>query len=203
MSLFITFLLLAVQLLCLTLLGVSCFPGAMVNFIGTAMLLTYILAPFGLGGGIIWLLIWNWRRHKPDFNLENAPLLRRTQRYPRRLAIATGILLVSTVLLLQTNTPQKVAFAFSRPAFEARLNSQCNGVMVPQTLRIYRVEECIWDRKGGAYFKTGSHGFMFDQCTYGFVYQPNAQGSDRFGHGPYAYSPVSGDWAWFKACTDF
>jgi hypothetical protein len=202
MSHFIGFLLLSIQLLCLTLLGVSCFPGAMVDFTWTVMLLVFTLTPFLLGGIIIWLFIWNWRYQKRGaIPPENPP--RRTRRYPRKLAIATGIILALTTILLQTNTPQKVAFAVSRPAFEAKLSTQCNGVMVPQLLGLYQVEECNWDRKGGAYFKTGSHGFMFDECAYGFAYQPNTKGSDRLGWDTYDYAPVSGDWSWFKACNDF
>jgi hypothetical protein len=47
------------------------------------------------------------------------------------------------------------------------------------------------------------HGFLFDSCAYGFVYRPNAQGSERFGYDVYEHYPVVDDWHWFKAGNDF
>jgi hypothetical protein len=201
----IGFLLLVTQLFCVTLLGVSCFPGAMGDFTWTVMLLVFGFAPFVLAGTIIGLLIWQWRSRKVGVvHPEDLPR-QRTRQYPQRLTIATGIILVLTIVLLQTNTPQKLAFELSRPAFEriAKDKAQCNGAMISQALGVYRVEECDRDSKGGVYFKTGAHGFMFDECAYGFAYKPNAKGSDRFGWDTYAHTQVSGDWSWFKACNDF
>jgi hypothetical protein len=127
----------------------------------------------------------------------------------KRLVIATLGAVFLTSVLIRTNLPQVLAFSISRPAFEVlladpvKLENLC-GQRLPQQVGLYFVVECDRDPRGGVYFSTGSHGgFLFDSDTYGFVYQPNAHGSQRFGEDSYEYYPVVDGWYWFRAGRDW
>ncbi|MBD2327550.1 hypothetical protein [Alkalinema sp. FACHB-956] len=65
-----------------------------------------------------------------------------------------------------------------------------------------KVEDCDRDPRGGIYFLTGWHGFMVTSA-YGFVYQPNPEGSQRFGQDSYTYQVVIDQWYWFRASQDW
>ncbi len=228
---FLTVLLLSTQVTCIGLLWFSCFPGALVDASIPFFLLMFLLVahPLGILIGLILpavgLAIWMRSHYQRDREPPKSPsrslpsgspsdLPRgRSPRRPldralKRRAIATLGAIFLTSVLIRTNLPQVLAFSISRPAFEVlladpvKLEDLC-GQRLPQQVGLYFVMECDRDPRGGVYFSTGSHGFLFDSDTYGFVYQPNAHGSQRFGEDPYEYYPVVDGWYWFRAGRDW
>ena len=86
--------------------------------------------------------------------------------------------------------------------------------ILPQGLRLglhsfapsgaYHLIEYAADPRGGVYFVTGQGGDGSgpDTTSYGFVYQPNSQGSP-FGRKYYNPVHLFGDWYMFEASDDF
>jgi hypothetical protein len=123
---FLVLLLWSIQLSCLGLLGISCFPGALEDVTWISFIVVYIsfiaalviLVPIGI---VFW-----WRRRLknqaalPKNLPKNLPSRPKIRRYPKQVAIATCLVLFLTSLLLKTNLPQKIAFSLSRPAFDGR-----------------------------------------------------------------------------------
>lgn len=210
---FLVFLFLIVQLLCVALLWLSCFPGALED--ATIPLVIIVAVLLQRSGILIFLIlavigtaVWQRRsRQHSQRPSEALSLSPHPRRYPKQLTIVTCLVLVITSVLLKINLPQKIAFSISRPAFEAfiadtaKVDKLC-GQTFKQPLGLYQVEECDHDPRGGIYLRTGLHDFMFTS-TYGFVHQPNPHGSERFGEDVYEYGSVVDDWYWFRAAPDW
>jgi len=187
-------LLLLLQLVCLGLLWISCFPGELSNL---PFILFLIVIIYGIP--LLVLLVVT--------SLVGMPILKKINFFPtdQTLVIAATITVGLTAILLLTNLPQTVAFSISRPAFDTvvanadRLNSICNGKPVNQQLGLYRVIECDQDRRGGIYFSTRNFLFFQTSDFYGFVYQPNPYGNYHFGSDIYEYYPIVGEWYGFTA----
>ena len=191
---FLFILLLLLQLLCLGLLSISCFPGELSDLPFNLFLIVII---YGIPLLVLLVVII----------LVGMQILKKIKFFPtdQTLVIAATITVGLTVILLLTNLPQTVAFSMSRQAFEAvvadadRLNSICNSKPVNQQLGFYRVIECDRDSRGGIYFSTGNLRWIDISDFYGFAYQPNPYGNYHFGSDIYEYYPIVGEWYGFKA----
>ncbi|MBD1856726.1 MULTISPECIES: hypothetical protein [Leptolyngbya] len=204
---------LGVQLFCLGLLWVSCFPGALTDVEWSLILPLYWLLTTPLGILILLLafgfVIWSRRRWNSQIRppAESLPK-RQPRRFLKQLVVVTCLVLFLTSILIRINLPQTIAFSLSRPAFdafianEAKLVKLCRDPLKPQ-LGIYRIKDCDIDSQGGIYLQTGWHGFLFNSAAYGFVHRPNPHGSERFGKDIYEYHPVVEDWYWFRASQDW
>ncbi len=213
MALILILLLTTVQLTCLGLLWVSCFPGALVDATWILLIVPYVLLtqygslPIVVILSLLGLGVWFRSRRKTQ-SPTRSPRKNSLRSIQKRMVWITSGVLVCTVLWISLNLPQKIAFSLSRPAFDAFIADSANvnqvcGRSVKQQFGLYQVEECDRDFYGGIYFKTGSHGFLFNSHDYGFVYRPNSKGSQRFGQETYEYHPVSGEWYWFKAGNEW
>ncbi|WP_190398110.1 hypothetical protein [Pseudanabaena sp. FACHB-1998] len=191
---FLFILLLLLQLLCLGVLWISCFPGELADLGFFLLVIVYI---YGIPLLIAFVVI----------TVVGMQILKKINFFPatQTLIIAAAITLGLTVILLKTNLPQTIAFSISRPAFEAviadadKLNSICNSKPVKQQVGLYRVIECDRDRRGGIYFSTGNLRFIDISDFYGFAYQPNPYGNYHFGSDVYTYYPIVGEWYGFTA----
>ncbi|ELS32088.1 hypothetical protein [Pseudanabaena biceps] len=191
---FLFILLLLLQLICLGVLWISCFPGELVSLL---FILFWLLTIYGIPLLVLLVVII----------LVGMQILKKINFFPKdQTLLTTAIITVGlTVILLLTNLPQTVAFSMSRPAFEAiivnadKLNSICNSKPINQQLGFYRVIECDRDSRGGIYFSTGNFRFIDISDFYGFAYQPNPYGSYHFGSDIYEYYPIVGEWYRFTA----
>ena len=191
---FLLILLLLLQLICLGVLWISCFPGELADLPFILLLIVYI---YGIPLLIAFVVII----------VVGIQILKKINFFPatQTLVITAAITLGLTVILLKTNLPQTIAFSLSRPAFEAvvadvdKLNSICNSKPVNQRLGLYRVIECDRESRGGIYFSTGNFRFIDISDFYGFAYQPNPYGNYHFGSDIYKYYPIVDEWYGFTA----
>ncbi len=118
------------------------------------------------------------------------------------LAIAFG-----SYLLLKLYVPRRIAFAMNQSRFEQRLRDFERGVTTKKNAvtraGIFRIDQTEADPRGGVYFRVfqGQDGLSPDTMSYGFVYQPNHEGSP-FGAAHYLTRRLQGDWFWFRASDD-
>lgn len=124
-----------------------------------------------------------------------------------RMVIVTVFLIFNGVLLV-TRIPIKLAFAFSRPAFEAMrietMHDSPTGESLNRRLGIYLIDRCRADSRGGIYFRShsGADGISPDILSSGFAYKPNPRGSP-FGAARYHYIHLIDDWYSFQASDDY
>ncbi len=207
MNRFLLILLLGVQLVCLGLIWISCFPGLILDSFFIILAIAYVMSiPFAIAIILAIILTLNRRKKEKQLPLQR---INENKRDRRRLLIAFVVTIAITTILLKTNLPQTIAFSLSRPAFEAvvthvdQLQKICNSKPIDQQLGFYRVIECDRDERGGIYFSTGQYGLFFDFIHYGFAYKPNPYGNAHFGSKIYGYYPIIGDWYGFKSGTTF
>lgn len=128
-----------------------------------------------------------------------------------RSILAVGILLGTFILVLD-NIPVRASFLMFIKSFERRLpleSSVTNGLDSKEQWRqqyvgIWHVDERMIDSRGGIYFRIGKSmdGISPDQMSFGFVYQPNREGSP-FGNAKYECYRITRKWYFFHASDDF
>jgi hypothetical protein len=194
--------------ICITLLiGVailiiSIYPGALNSFFFPVMLVSIVCVPFAVLAILFWGLRTLGRR-----DLKSIRLRRQTFVPWREVAIIAGIVLVCYVLL-KFYIPRRLAFMISRSAFEqvrVQLPISAKGnIKLNRKLGLYEVDEYAIDSRGGVYFRVfwGGDGLSPDTISYGFVHQPNSEGSP-FGAAKYQVFYLYGDWYWFRVSDDF
>jgi hypothetical protein len=118
--------------------------------------------------------------------------------------IAPSLILI--VVFLYFRIPLRVAFLFSRPAFDRVVTDggQWWEKTASARLGIYSVDSCRIDPRGGVYLRTfqGADGIGPDTMSHGFVFKPNLAGTP-FGRAGYRYTEVIGDWYSFCASDDY
>ncbi|WNZ45328.1 hypothetical protein Q2T42_26420 [Leptolyngbya boryana CZ1] len=125
-----------------------------------------------------------------------------------RPVIAIALMLAISYGLLKFYVPRRVAFAFSRPAFEQWLAAHPEklpeGRELNSKLGIYQVEDYFAGDGDDHYFRTYHHGDGLgpDTVSYGFAYQPNLKQSP-LGAAGYKLHPLEGKWYWFIASNDW
>lgn len=123
------------------------------------------------------------------------------------MAAIASILLVSYVLL-KFYIPRRLAFMISRSAFEqTRVQFPVSGtgkMTLNRKLGFYTVDEYATDPRGGIYYRiySGGSGIGLDTTSYGFVYQPNREGSP-FGAANYQVFHLDENWYWFRVSDDW
>ncbi|BAY66847.1 hypothetical protein H6G41_26460 [Tolypothrix sp. FACHB-123] len=194
--------------ICITLLiGVailiiSIYPGALNSFFFPVMLVSIVCVPFAVLAILFWGLRTLGRR-----NLKSIRLRRQTFVPWREVTIIAGIVLVCYVLL-KFYIPRRLAFMISQSAFEqvrVQLPISAKGnITLNRKLGLYEVDEYAMDSRGGLYFRVfwGGDGLSPDTISYGFVHQPNSEGSP-FGAAKYQVFYLYGDWYWFRVSDDF
>ncbi|MBD2206977.1 hypothetical protein H6G33_31385 [Calothrix sp. FACHB-1219] len=194
--------------ICITLLiGVailiiSIYPGALNSFFFPVMLVSIVCVPFAVLAILFWGLRTLGRR-----NLKSIRLRRQTFVPWREVTIIAGIVLVCYVLL-KFYIPRRLAFMISQSAFEqvrVQLPISAKGnIKLNRKLGLYEVDEYAMDSRGGVYFRVfwGGDGLSPDTISYGFVHQPNSEGSP-FGAAKYQVFYLYGDWYWFRVSDDF
>lgn len=127
---------------------------------------------------------------------------------PKREATAIPILVVLTLALLFFYVPRRLAFLFSRSAFESTAQSALNSASgltpVNAWLGIYWVDDCAGDSRGTVFFRvySGFDGIGPDVTSYGFARQPSRH-STPFGAADYHVFHIVDDWYWFRVSDDW
>lgn len=185
-----------VAVVCAGALVVSIYPGALNDLVFIALLLFFLL---GLIGGAIGLGVLITLAAKGKL-----PALR----IPWWHAAVSVVILFCTYAALRYYLPRRIAFAVSRSSFERLIAQAPQSESLVSTSTswcgLYRVDEYAADPRGGVYFRvyTGADGIGLDQMSYGFVYQPNAEGTP-FGASRYRVFRLGNDWFWFRASDDW
>ena len=180
---------------CVLILRVSIDPGqpAHTVFWAKFLVLLAVLPPLGLF--MVPLLGWGiWTSRQWLFSPRVCP---------RWLAIASPIVAGITWGLVQLNLPQQLAFKLSRSAFETALDSVPVAVtQADKRMGLYKIERYGTDPRGGLYFRVRREDAGLDLIHYGFVYQPNQQGSP-FGESNYTLEHLTDDWYIFSETSPF
>jgi hypothetical protein len=188
--------------ICVAILIISIYPGALNSFFFPVILVSIVCVPFAVLVTLFWGLRTLGRR-----DLKSIRLPWQTFVPWREVAIIAGIVLVCYVLL-KFYIPRRLAFMVSRSAFEqVRVQlpiSAKENITLNRKLGLYEVDEYAMDSRGGAYFRvfSGGDGLSPDTISYGFVHQPNREGSP-FGAAHYQIFYLYGDWYWFRVSDDF
>lgn len=187
-------------LVCLAALVVSVYPGALQTLFFFSFLIGLMISPV-IALIVLVIAIMYWRRGKltREF-LANL-------RVPWTQVIAMVAMLFVTYGLLKFYVPRRVAFEYSRSAFDA-LVALAPPVDAPGRFNvwagIYRVDEAAADSRGGYFYRvhSGADGIGPDITSYGFVYRPNREGTP-FGSAHYRLGRLGGGWCWFRASDDW
>jgi hypothetical protein len=195
------------------LLGLSAYPGVLVDLLFVGILLSPLWLP---PLGIVFLVVLFFRARstrkkllEPDLDLGDEDVGGGKLSVPqwRPILISAFIVIVSLVLIM-TGLPKRVAFLISRPAFQRHVSrapaSEYEGEALGRFLGSYYVDRYAADPRGGVYFRThaGPDGIGPDTMSYGFAYKPNPKGTP-FGRAAYHLSHVTGDWYVFLASNDY
>jgi len=127
---------------------------------------------------------------------------------PRRWGLRSASIMFVTLGLLWFHVPQRVAFAFCYGDLQGLVDSAptdaFHGEELGQRAGPYRVDRYAADKRGGAFFRTatGPDGIGPDEMSYGFVFQPNGQGTP-FGNAHYRQCHLFGKWYEFAASNDW
>ncbi len=115
----------------------------------------------------------------------------------------------TTMALLWYHVPQRLAFALCYSQLRGLLDSASvvthrKGEELGQQIGPYWVDRYGQDSRGGVYFRThsGPDGIGPDEMSYGFVFQPNDEGTP-FGNAHYRCRHLFGDWFAFAASDDW
>jgi hypothetical protein len=189
--------------ICVAILIISIYPGALNSFFFPVMLVSIVCVPIF---AVLAILFWGLRTLERR-DLKSIRLPWQTFVPWREVAIIAGIVLVCYVLL-KFYIPRRLAFMTSRSAFEqVRVQlpvSAKRKITLNRKLGLYEVDEYAIDSRGGVYFRVfwGGDGLSPDVISYGFVYQPNREGSP-FGAADYQIFYLYGDWYGFRVSDDF
>ncbi|WP_435018666.1 hypothetical protein TA3x_000650 [Tundrisphaera sp. TA3] len=188
------------------LLILSAFPGVLADLFRLTLITSCLWFP-ALGIGCFVYLLRSSRR-KPSSESGSDDLFGVVQ--PRRSrvpwkAIAAAVLIVD-LGLIACDVPKRIAFAFTRPAFERLLADlspeDFRHVRVDLRLGLYHVDRIATDSQGGVYFRTRATRDSIDEFSYGFAYRPDPIRSP-FGRCDYKRRHLSGDWYQFIANNDY
>lgn len=187
-------------LVCLAALGISVYPGALQTLFFFSFFIGLMISPV-IALIVLVIAIMYWRRGK--LTREYLANLR----VPRTHIIAMVAMLFVTYGLLKFYVPRRVAFEYSRSAFDAlvtRAPAPDGSVKLDAWAGIYRVDEAAADSRGGVYYRvhSGGDGIGPDITSYGFVYRPNREGTP-FGSAYYRLGRLGGGWHWFRASDDW
>lgn len=126
-------------------------------------------------------------------------------RRPRTYAlvyVAVGALVLVAIV---GGAPRRVAFAYSRDAFDDLAKSLASSPRVRPTMPLraglYSIDEYAVDAQGGMYFRVGSSSLV-DVTSWGYCINPHPKRSP-FGGSGYETTPVGGGWYWFEANDDW
>lgn len=188
---------------CVAILIISIYPGALDSLFFPVILVSIVCVPIF---AVLVIIFWGLRTlGRRDLKSIRLPL--QTFVPWREVAIIAGIVLVCYVLL-KFYIPRRLAFMVSRTAFEqvrVQLPVSAKGkITLNRKLGLYEVDEYAIDSRGGVYFRvsSGGDGLSPDTISYGFAYQPNREGSP-FGAANYQVFYLYGNWYWFRVSDDF
>lgn len=189
--------------ICVTILIISIYPGALDSLFFPVMLVSIVCVPFA----VLAILLWGLRTLGRRGNLRTVKLPWQTFVPWREVAII-GVIVLVCYVLLKFYIPRRLAFMVSRTAFEqVRVQHSISAkrkITLNRKVGLYEVDEYAIDSRGGVYFRvlSGGDGLSPDTISYGFVHQPNREGSP-FGAAHYQIFYLYGDWYWFRVSDDF
>ena len=191
-------------------LGLSVWPGVLNDLLSVAAfvlvgIIVVFRIPIALVAIIVWLLVILTRVDLSSLRHVWRRLLRDL---PKSLTLVVVSVATLTLILLIFYVPRRVPFLLSRSSFEQRLTSAPTNERWPTKLNarlgIYHVDKYAMDPRGGVYFRvySGGDGIGPDTMSYGFVHQPNRDGTP-FGAAHYWLFHIVDDWYWFRASDDW
>jgi hypothetical protein len=183
-------------LFCIAVLVISIYPGALNSLLFPLSLALIIGMPMLV---IIGIMVFGILTREGKWKSIQIPW--------RGVALIAGMLLV-LYILIKFYIPRRLAFIASRSAFEQiRVQipvAKAGKMRLDRQLGFYTVDEYAADSRGGVYFRvySGGNGIGIDVTSYGFVYQPNPEGSP-FGSADYQVFYLSENWYWFRVSDDW
>ncbi|MBV6625350.1 MAG: hypothetical protein KI793_20880 [Rivularia sp. (in: Bacteria)] len=175
---------------CIAILSISIYPGALASLWFAFVLISIICLPIFIVVGIFALIVLGRRGVFSKYNI------------PWRLIKTTAGIVLLSCILLKLYIPRRLAFFASQSAFEQVIVS--GKITANQQFGLYKVDKYAVVFDGGKYFRvnTSGNGFSPDITSYGFVYQPNLKVSP-FGNANYQVFNLYGNWYWFQASNDY
>jgi len=120
--------------------------------------------------------------------------------------IFAGLLVLASIIGAVFAIPQRAVFPIFRSSFEEVVNSEelskNKEGELDRRIGIWKVDRYGTDRRGGVYFRMRTVADGPDQISYGFVYQPNTDGTP-FGNAQYFTRQLTKDWYNFCASDDY
>ena len=173
----------------------SVYPGILRDVLFVLVLASILWLPLAAIAAVAWLVLmirskvrfidWPWLRY----------------------GLAAAILL-STFVLVLFYVPRRLAFAYSISDFQALVEQapvhESGGEPLNQRVGVFMVQDYAADPRGGVYFRVyqGGDGIGPDIMSYGFVHQPNREGTP-YGAARYGLYHLGSGWYWFRASDDW
>lgn len=184
------------MLAALLLLWLSIWPGVLRDLVFAAVISAILWVPVVAISCVPLVMLLRMRLRgatKPQFSMWEL--------------MAIPVIGLVTLTLLVFSVPRRLAFSFSRNHFEAaavQAPPAKHGIEFEAKLGLYQVDKFAADPRGGVFFRVyrGRDGLGPDTMSYGFVKQPNRQGTP-FGAAKYSVFHVTDDWYWFRASSDW
>lgn len=182
--------------ICIAALTTSIYPGVLNELLFLGFLLSFLVVPVVGIGAVVAVL----------FLARKGQL--RGLRVPWTQIATIVAILFSTCVMLKFYIPRRITFAMSQASFEQLVPqatlSEYQGIPLGRRVGVYEVDEYAADPRGGVYFRvySGSDGIGPDQMSYGFVYEPNQNGTP-FGAARYRLFRLGEGWYWFRASDDW
>ena len=169
---------------CLTVLGLSIYPGWLQDLLYWSIILGLFASPI-LVGILAFFLFTQYRRG--NF---------RVKRVAWNCAIVTLSMLFTTYVILKLYVPRRFAFAACRGSFQQIVDEGVeDGFECNQSIGPFKINDCLVDERGGTFFRvhSGGDGVGPDIMSYGFCYKPNRHGTP-FGASGYRTYPLGEGW---------
>ena len=176
--------------ICVTVLSINIYSGAIDSFLLPILLVSIICMPIFIIVSIFALIV-----------LGRRGILTKIAVPWKLIQAIAGILLVSYIML-KLYIPRRLAFMVSQSAFEQIIVDE--KLTPNRQFSFYKVEKNTIDAGGNKYFYISSRGegiIGIDVVSYGFTYQPNRNESSVTSS--YQLFHLYGNWNWFRVSKNF
>ena len=180
-------------IVCPAALAISIYPGVLNDLLFSAILLGILVIPVIAILALVALIVFAYLGKL------------KYVRPPWAQAAVVFAILSCTFLLLLFYVPRRIAFAASRTAFEELVPQAVEqATHLNRRVGVFEVDDYAADPRGGVYFRVyqGADGIGPDRMSYGFVANPNSEGTP-FGAARYCTFSLGHNWHWFCASDDY
>ena len=157
-------------------------------YVGGAFLIAAVASP-------VVFLVWLWLGlPAPRFRPGVVP----------SFAATSAITLVVLTVLVVTEVPLRIGYAWARDDLENVASTLRRGLEIEEPLRCgpYRIRDAALGDSGSVYLRVTTHPDWIDVISHGFAHDPDARGTP-FGAADYVTRDLGDGWCTFRVSDDW